>query len=254
MSARNQTARRGAVDLQGGFDGTGEGHGISDGAVARHAPGEARCTADIGASHVSLDALVDIAQPFLETDHGLAVGREPEMARFDDAGMHGTDGDFVQALALGRQELVRASLGRTLSLAERMAQAPSPMVEPRPAARAFRPPAVRTGPGWLLRDGEPVDGCGRPRGIVRSGQSRLTTPISPDGSLRERHVNFRAFAPESEQRPARRAEKTDCGAPGFRRHDGARPRMMIRHRVPRSHQFGDLVISRIVYPNCRATC
>src|SRR5260370_1323699 len=38
-------------DLQGGFDGTGEGDGVSDGAVARRAAGEARRTPDIGANH-----------------------------------------------------------------------------------------------------------------------------------------------------------------------------------------------------------
>ena len=55
----------------------------------------------------------------------------------------------------------------------------------------------------------------------------------------QRHVHVCAVAPESEERPVRCAEKTDCSEPGFRRHDGTRPRMMVRHQTPLSHQFAD---------------
>ena len=45
---------------------------------------------------------MDVAQPLLEPDHGLAVAGEAEMAGLDDPGMDRPDRDLVQALRRSR--------------------------------------------------------------------------------------------------------------------------------------------------------
>src|SRR6185369_12824535 len=72
------------LEAHGGLDGAGEGDAVGDDAVAGHASGEARRPIDLRASHQGLDALVDVAQPLLEADHGLAGRGEAEMAGLDD--------------------------------------------------------------------------------------------------------------------------------------------------------------------------
>ena len=67
-------------------------------------PGELGRLLERGALHQGFDALVHIAEPLLQPHHVLAIGGEAEMSRLDDAGMHGTDRDLVQAFALDRQE------------------------------------------------------------------------------------------------------------------------------------------------------
>ena len=59
-----------------------------------------------GAVHQAVDALVHVAKPLLQPHHGFAIAGEAEMARLDDAGMHRTDGDLMQALAFDRQERI----------------------------------------------------------------------------------------------------------------------------------------------------
>ena len=76
---------------------------IGDGAVARGAAGECAPRVEVGAGHQPLDALVHVAEPLFEPDHGLAVGGEAEMPGLDDAGMHRADRDLVQAFAFGRR-------------------------------------------------------------------------------------------------------------------------------------------------------
>ena len=57
-----------------------------------------------------LDALVDEPQPGLDVQDGLADDREAEVARLDDAGVHRTDGDLVDARAFHGEEGVRLGL------------------------------------------------------------------------------------------------------------------------------------------------
>ena len=97
MRARSQTARAGGSISQRRLGGAGEGVGVGDGRVARDAPGKARALREVRARHQALDALMHIAEPLLETDHGLAVGGEAEMAGLDDAGVHRPDRDLMQA-------------------------------------------------------------------------------------------------------------------------------------------------------------
>ena len=89
-------ARR-RFDVRGGFDGMSEGDAVGDRAVAGRAGGEPRRLFDRRAGHQRLDALVHIAEALLEPHHRLAAGGEAEMSRLDDAGMHRTDGNLVQA-------------------------------------------------------------------------------------------------------------------------------------------------------------
>ena len=49
---------------------------------------------------------MDVAQPLLEPDHGLAVAGEAEMAGLDDPGMDRPDGDLMQSFADRGQERV----------------------------------------------------------------------------------------------------------------------------------------------------
>ena len=82
-----------------GCDGAAVGGGMCDGAVA----GEGLRIVDgarIGAAqHRSLHTAVLIAQRDFQMVDGLAVTLEAKMARFDDAGMNRTDGDFVNFVA-----------------------------------------------------------------------------------------------------------------------------------------------------------
>ena len=78
---------------------------------------------EVGAREQGLDALMDVAEPLLKADHGLAVAGEAEAAGLDDAGVDRANRDLVQALALDRQEEV----GRLRLLPARR---PTPVVEP----------------------------------------------------------------------------------------------------------------------------
>ena len=133
ISAAQPLRARRRLDIERRFDGAGEGDAIGHGAVARRAAGQHRALGKIGARHQALDALVHIAQPLFQPHHGLAVRGEAEMAGLDDARMHGTDGNLMQAFALGRQELVARAYGRHFgSRTQRVAYAPAVMVEPGP--------------------------------------------------------------------------------------------------------------------------
>ena len=55
---------------------------------------------DVGVGEQAVDALVDIAESFLEPHDDLAVDAETEMTGLDDAGVNRPDRDLVQAFAL----------------------------------------------------------------------------------------------------------------------------------------------------------
>ena len=120
-------ARR-RLQRQRRFDGAGKGIGIGDGRIAGDAAGEPRRPVEIGALHQALDALVDVAEPFLQPDHGLAARGEAEMAGLDDAGVDRADGDLVQAVAFGGEEAVgRGPEGVSIATPPRRF-APTPIV------------------------------------------------------------------------------------------------------------------------------
>src|SRR6266446_8086967 len=107
MSARNHTARRGT---------------------------SMPCAASIarGAFHQPLDSLVHVAEPGFEPYDRLAVRSEPEVPGLDDACVHGTHGNLVQAFALGGQERVTAGdVVRFEPVVARAREPPSSVVEPR---------------------------------------------------------------------------------------------------------------------------
>src|SRR6185503_18017845 len=52
------------------------------------------------------DALVRIAEPLLEPQHLFADDLEAEVPRLDRSRMHGTDGDFVHAVARDAHERI----------------------------------------------------------------------------------------------------------------------------------------------------
>src|SRR5262249_19699742 len=160
------------------------------------------------ARHQPLDALVDISQSLFEADHGFPTGGEAEMARLDDSGVDGTDGDFVQAFALHRQELVWTDFPGRPHRAQRMTYAPSSMVEP----------WSRFGRSQRFQTEQVADGrfeMQRRRMAAGDRRERAVRAIEAHdadlgrGRMTERHVNFRAVAPKPQQRPARVAQQVD---------------------------------------------
>ena len=147
-------ARR-RLNIERRFGGAGEGDAVGNGAVARRTAGQHGALGKIGARHQSLDALMHIAQPLFQPYHGLAVRGEAEMTGFDDARMHGADGNLMQAFALGRQELIARAYGRHFSShTQRMPYAPAVMVEPGP----------RIGQGARFQAEEILDRALQPQG------------------------------------------------------------------------------------------
>src|SRR5215831_3161048 len=73
--------------------------GVGDRAVAGNASGEPSAVEELQRLEALLDAFVDVTQAFLESEHLLADDLKPEMPRLDDAGVHGTDGNLVHAVA-----------------------------------------------------------------------------------------------------------------------------------------------------------
>ena len=142
----------GHLDLKRGLDGLREGHPVGHSAVARDAAGELGAFVEIGAGHQPVDALMHIAEPLFEPHHRLAIGGEAEMARLDDAGMHGPDRDLMQILALYRQEGVSLLL-LCGSSCWRQAVATRPRNRDRatPSCPPRRPASSRKGRGWRVR-------------------------------------------------------------------------------------------------------
>ncbi len=164
-------ARGGAVDAERGLDRAAKASGIGDGAVAGHAAGELGGMRELGAGHQALDALVDVAQPFLQAHHRLAVGGEAEMPGLDDAGMDRTDRDLVQALALDRQEGIRSPAPASVCASPsgwRMPQRPWSS-QGRGSGSALRRRG-RTDRGSCAPAGSPADDGARPRGTRRPGR------------------------------------------------------------------------------------
>ena len=126
---------------------------VDAGTWAALAEGCAAGRHDLGARHQALDALVHVAQPFLEAHDRLAVGGEAEVAGLDDAGMNRPDRYLVQPLAFGRQELVARHA---------LPAGPATVIEPRPGiGQADRLHAVEVAHGALQTKRRQVTGGDR---------------------------------------------------------------------------------------------
>ena len=122
QGAQQEGARRRA-DAAGGLDGAGIGPGVGAGRVARDAAGQARALGEVFADEQPLDALVLVAEALLQAQQALADHRKSEVARLDDAGMDGADGNLVRALAADLDEVVVGwRIGETAPLAGIVAQ------------------------------------------------------------------------------------------------------------------------------------
>ena len=98
---------------------------------------------------------MDVAEALLEPNDRFAVGGETEVAGLDDAGVHRSDRNLVQALALGGQKSIGLRLLISiLAGAERAPHAPRSMVKPRPRVRkALRDQPVKVTQGAFQPDG-----------------------------------------------------------------------------------------------------
>ena len=112
ITPRSQMRARRRLDAERRLHRAREGECIGDRAVARRAAGKPRGLLQRGAVHQVVDALVHVAQALFQPHHRFAIGGEAEMARLDDAGVHRTDGDLVQAFAFDRQERIGGRVAR----------------------------------------------------------------------------------------------------------------------------------------------
>ncbi|OQA10279.1 MAG: hypothetical protein BWY66_00225 [bacterium ADurb.Bin374] len=82
---------------------------VCDGVADRRITGDGldlRQSAFVGTSgQCPLDAAMLISERDLEMEHLFPVALEPEMARLDDACVHGADSHFVNFLALDAEEI-----------------------------------------------------------------------------------------------------------------------------------------------------
>src|SRR6266849_5394727 len=89
---------------------------------------------------------MNVAEALLEANHGFAVDGEAEMTGLDDTGMHRTNRDLMQAVALGRQKSIcRCNRMRLDPNSKWVLHAPAAMIEPRPLVLKvgrFRPEEV----------------------------------------------------------------------------------------------------------------
>jgi hypothetical protein len=106
IRARSIRARGGGATPQAASTGVGIGPGVGAGGIAGDAADQLRAAREVGADEQLLDALVLVAEALFEAQHALADDREAEMARLDDAGVDGADGDLVGALAADLDEVV----------------------------------------------------------------------------------------------------------------------------------------------------
>ena len=83
------------LHVERGFHRARECYRVGDRAVARGSTCEASGLVERRSSHQRPDPLVHVAEPLLQPHDGLAIGGEPEMSRFDDAGVHRTNGDLM---------------------------------------------------------------------------------------------------------------------------------------------------------------
>ncbi len=145
----------------------------------------------------------------------------------------------MQVLALGGQERVRRrGAGGTLGVAERAAEAPAAVIQPRPRVgqagglepeqvlrRALEPDRGRM---QLAHGREPPVGTRQAQDA--DGRGRL---------VQQRHVHRAGLAPEAEQRDAALRQALRGQAPAVRVHDRARPRPVAGHAAAGREQLAE---------------
>jgi hypothetical protein len=170
----------------------------------------------------------------------LAVGGEAKMPGLDDAGVHRTDGDLVQAFALDRQEGVGRVLLRRLLLAERLAHLPEAEVEPRSRvgrARSFK--AEQVADGALEPDRRRMFRADTRIAAVLAGVSQHDDVVI--GLAEQRHVHVGCIAPQPEQRATSGGKEVDRLPPAFILDSRAWPRpvplgnVFVRNGVEQGH-------------------
>ena len=183
-----------------------------------------------------------IAEPFLEPDDGLAVGRKTEMSGLDDPRMHGADRDLVQRLAFHGQEAVngRAGVGAAVR-SERMSYAPYAMVQPGSrVGETHGLEAIEIADGALQPDRRRMQLAHRRKNRLLDGEHEdLRSPL-----IEQRHMHGVLIPPKTEQRHPRLHQILDRRAPDVLGDDHARPGAMTRNLLAllcdvaqRAHDF-----------------
>ena len=216
LQFRHQAAQpmraRGRLETQRGLDRAREGDAVGDRRVATDARGEDGGAVDTRAAHQGVDALVDIAEPLFEPHHRLAAGVEAEVARLDDPRVDGTDRYLVQSRPLHGEEGVgvRRAVMRDRS-PERMAHAPSAMIEPGPGVwSAGRDESKKIAGRALETPGRSMDRRDRGKGAAVTGEiENLQRSAGPD----QRHAHLALVAPEARERRGIRSQAVRGGPP-----------------------------------------
>ena len=84
---------------------------MADGGVPRDALGQGQGLVRVLSFEVSFDTFVDEPEAGLHAQDGLPHHPEAEVARFDETGVDGADGDLVDAGTLDGDEGVRPPVG-----------------------------------------------------------------------------------------------------------------------------------------------
>ncbi len=233
MTPRRDLGARRRIDLHRLLDRARKGKTVSHGGIARDASDDLCRAFDIGAGEEPVDALVDIAEPFLQPRHDLAIDAETEMAGLDDAGMHRPNRNLMQPLAQRREEVVHRGIAphRRRPRAERRAEAPGTVIEPRAAVRrAERREAIKIAHRALEPDRRRVEAADRGKVRGRHPQ-RYDARLGCAGDA-HREMNLVLVAPQAQQIAAALAEFLSDRDPRRVIDLVSRPRPMPSHRGP----------------------
>ena len=136
MSARSQAARGGASTPSAASTARAKANEYATVLSPDVLPASLAARSMERPRHQALYALVHVSETLLQPDNRFAACRKSKMPWLDDAGMHGPDRDLMQALTLGGQEAVGSRRrGRRNGCSQRMADAPLPVIKPRPRIR-----------------------------------------------------------------------------------------------------------------------
>ncbi len=157
---------------------------VSDRRIAGATACQLRSALNVGAPQKTLDSLVRVAEALLEAHHRVAVGADPEVARFDDGGMDGAYGKLVNALSFDGKEAVFAGLAMRMRPRWQWAMVcPISHDRARDAYPANRPATTETDRRRRVPAGSRAHGLARPKG---SGPPGRRDSIPRSGSHRRR--------------------------------------------------------------------